>query len=58
MITVKQLINDLKKYPMEAKVYAYEGERIGVIIVTESKTECLSDGSPDYEQLGFINTGG
>lgn len=32
MRTVKQLIEELRKFPMDAKAYAYEGEVTGVVI--------------------------
>ena len=43
MMTVEHMINELKKYPSEAKCYAYEGEVIGLVVVDENK-----------EELGYI----
>lgn len=34
MITVKQAIEALSKYPAEALCYAYEGEITGIVVVT------------------------
>lgn len=51
---VKELINELQKYPQDAGVYAYEelwelrhlpGTGVGVVVVSGE------------EQLGFIKTG-
>lgn len=35
MKTVKQLIEELKQFPLDAKCYAYEGEVTGLVIVTD-----------------------
>ena len=43
-ITVKKLIKELKKYPMDAEAYAYGGEITGVVITKDNK------------QLGYIET--
>jgi hypothetical protein len=37
MITAAKLINELKKYPPDALAYAYEGEFIGIVIVSSDK---------------------
>ncbi len=43
MITVKKLIEDLKKYPPDALAYAYEGEFIGIVIVDAKQTKQLGE---------------
>ncbi len=48
MITVKKLIEELKKYPPDALAYAYEGEFVGIVIVSLDK-----DGKR-LKQLGEI----
>lgn len=48
MITVKRLIQELKKYPSNAVVHAYEGEVIGIVVSSRAK-----DGKVG-EELGFI----
>jgi hypothetical protein len=37
MITVAKLIEELQKYPRDALVYAYEGEFIGIVIVSDDE---------------------
>ena len=37
MITVQKLMQKLKQYPPNALVYAYEGESIGIVIVSAAK---------------------
>ena len=37
MKSVKQIIDELSKFPGDAKVYAYEGEVCGIIIVKDEK---------------------
>jgi hypothetical protein len=49
MITVKKLMQALKKYPPNALVHAYEGECIGIVITSFAK-----NGVGD--ELGFIPT--
>jgi hypothetical protein len=35
-ITVKELIEELKKYPSDAIAYAYEGEAIGIMVTDKN----------------------
>ncbi len=49
MIKVSKLIEELKKYPPDALAYAYEGEFVGIVIVSEPK-----EGKNWGEQLGEI----
>jgi len=49
MIKVFELIDELKKYPHDAHVYAYEGESAGIAIVEISETD-----KNVWKQLGFI----
>ena len=49
-MTVMELIEELKKYPPDALVEAYEGERTGVRV--DSPTEEEVPGVP--KTLGFI----
>ena len=37
MITVAKLIKELQKYPSKALAYAYEGEFVGIVIVSREK---------------------
>ena len=46
VITVKQLKEELDKYPDDARVYGYEGEATGVGIIS----------SEGFDFLGFIET--
>ncbi len=48
MITVKRLVQALKKYPSDALVHAYEGEVIGIVISSRGKNGGIGD------ELGFI----
>lgn len=48
MITVAELICELKKYPEKAMCYAYEGESTGVVIVAPNAVGYST------EELGFI----
>lgn len=34
MITIAKLIEELQKYPQDALAYAYEGEFVGIVIVS------------------------
>lgn len=45
-MTVEELITELKKFPMDAEVFAYEGEATGITIVYKNKDN------------GFIHTNG
>jgi len=45
MITVAELLKELEEYPADALVYAYEGERTGIVIVSADR---------GLKQLGFI----
>jgi len=45
MLTVKKLIEELKKFPEDSFCYAYEGGIIGVVIVDGSSNE-----------LGYVTT--
>lgn len=47
MITVKKLMQALKKYPPNALVHAYEGECIGIVITRPAKGGIR-------DELGFI----
>lgn len=47
MITVKRLMQKLKKYPPHALVYAYEGECIGIVITSPAKGGIR-------DEIGFI----
>ena len=49
MISVKNLIEHLKKYPKDAMVHAYEGEAIGIVITHVPKNE-----GDTWDELGFI----
>lgn len=49
MISVKNLIEHLKTYPKDAMVYGYEGEDVGIGILSGSKGP---NGFREY--LGFI----
>lgn len=49
MIKVFELIEQLKQYPEDAAVYAYEGEDTGIAIVEISETD-----KNVWKQLGFI----
>lgn len=44
MITVRRLIEELQKFPMDAKAYAYEGEGDCIVIVSADRKQ----------QLGYI----
>jgi len=46
VITVKELIEELKKFPEDALVYAYEGEIVGVVITS----------ADDDKEIGHIET--
>jgi len=48
MVKVSTVIEELKKYPPDARVYAYEGEVIGIVIVSGER-----EGRP-MRELGFI----
>jgi hypothetical protein len=48
MLTVAELIKELQEFPADAKVYAYEGEIIGVVVVS-GEGGCR-------QQLGYILT--
>jgi len=48
MIPVEKLIEELKKYPPDALAYAYDGEFIGIVIVSPE-----TDGKGG-DQLGAI----
>lgn len=37
MITVARLIEELQKYPPDALAYAYEGEFVGIVIVSHKE---------------------
>ncbi len=37
MITVKKAIEELQKFPLDASLYAYEGEMVGIVVVAISK---------------------
>lgn len=55
MITVEECINELKRYPMDAMLYAYEGECTGIVIVNAHFTGCTqSDTDRTQRELGFI----
>lgn len=47
MITVKRLMSVLQRYPPDALVYAYEGESVGIVIVSPAKHGIR-------EEFGFI----
>ena len=47
MITVQTLMQKLKQYPPNALVYAYEGEGIGIVIVSAAN-------AGPREQIDFI----
>ncbi len=47
MIAVKDLIEQLEKYPPNARCYAYSGENIGIVVINPKKS--LID-----RELGFI----
>lgn len=38
---VKDLINELKKFPTDSRAYAYEGEVSGIVIVYKNKEGCI-----------------
>lgn len=44
MMEIRKLIAELKKFPMDAKAYAYEGEITGIVIRS----------SNDRRELGHI----
>lgn len=46
MITIKELIKELEKYPANAEIYAYQGEKDGIVIVKKK--------GKVYDQIGFI----
>jgi len=48
MIPVAKLIEELKKYPSDALAYAYDGEFIGIVIVSRGTD------SKGGDQLGEI----
>ena len=48
MISVKELKEKLKKYPDDARCYAYDGEDIGIVIVDPKIKDCCD------RELGFI----
>ncbi len=57
MITVLELIEKLKKFPEEAKVYPYEGEFIGIVIVRElafGEELAINDRRLKYKEIGSI----
>ena len=43
MITVANLMKELKKYPPDALAYAYEGEFIRIVIVDAKEKKQLSE---------------
>lgn len=45
-LTVKKLIEELKKLPPDAIVWAYEGEVSGIVVGMEN----------DFEELAFFET--
>lgn len=42
-LTVKELIEELQKYPSDAVVYAYEGESIAIIITDRNSGKQLGE---------------
>jgi len=55
MKTVKQLIDDLSKFPEDAKCYAYEGEVIGIIVTDgEQDGVIYCSESEDHEPTEFF----
>jgi len=52
MITVEECIRALQEYPMDAMLYAYEGECTGIVIINAHfDTNCTQ------RELGFIQCG-
>lgn len=39
MVQIEKLIEELKKFPMDAFAYAYEGEIIGIVVVDADDDE-------------------
>lgn len=53
MRTVKDLIEQLERFPPDAVCYAYEGEITGVV-VTEAVVRTFANGGRGRAQLGYI----
>ena len=52
MITAKNLKKSLKKVPDDAKIYAYEGESTGiVVIINDEKFFFINASSDDDEDI-------
>jgi hypothetical protein len=49
MVTVARLLSELKKYPKNALVYAYDGEESGIVIVSPRERK-----DSGRRELGFI----
>jgi len=49
MIKTSELIKELKKFPPNSYAYAYEGEIVGIVLVSSQDT-----GSPKNKEFGYI----